>query len=148
MKFKRAIKGYSREWVGDTINLLNSEHSKEIEKLKENLSSLSKENESLKDEIKLLRKDIEQYKQMKDDIANTLLKVHLDASRQIQDTIEKTEEQENKKIEEISKLKKERSEIKDTLKNLSAELQAKVEEYRFKLETLFVHDKGEEANVK
>jgi chromosome segregation ATPase len=147
MKFKRAIKGYRRAWIDETINSLNSEYSREIEKLKENLSSLSKENEVLRGEIELLGRDIEQYKQIEDDMAKALLKVHLAASRQVHDVIEKAEEQENKRLETISKYKKEKSELKDALKNLSAELKSKVEEYRFKLET-FAQDKGEEADVK
>jgi predicted ribosome quality control (RQC) complex YloA/Tae2 family protein len=147
MKFKRAIKGYSREWIDKTINSLKSEHSNRISQLEQSLSSLLKENENLREEIELLLSNITQHKKVRSDMADELHKAHLSASRHVYDTVERVKLQEDKRLEIISKHEKEKAELKEILKSLSGELQSKVEEYKHKLEVFSIH-KGESADVK
>jgi septal ring factor EnvC (AmiA/AmiB activator) len=89
LKLKSSLWGYDPVLMDDEIELQNLEFDKEYKKLNEELQNAEKENSSIKMSIKSLEDEIATIKNLESEIGKKLLKVHMDASFRVFQSIRK-----------------------------------------------------------
>lgn len=141
--FKRSFVGYAPADVVEKINKANLEYEMEFGKNEKVLNSLDKDICSLNTEMQKVSDSIAATKAIEDQIAKTLLDVHMSSSYDVFKVLEKVEQMKKLKAETVLLYEKERTRLDDIVKNLISELQSRVQEYVQKLDIVSNEKAGE-----
>ena len=143
IKFKRSLIGYSPSCVMEKIRMMNLEFEKELNKLENDLLLVTHETESITEKIQILKSDIAAFEKLENNISRSLMQTYIQNSDEILHAEITAEQMKSGMQKSVIDHENERSRLKKVLKQLTEELQCKINEYRQKLVSFDFEEEGD-----
>lgn len=101
VKFARSFFGYDPEEVEYRIKLCNKEYEEKMRELTNKLFDRNQEIEVVKERVRVLEEELEEEKRINQEIIDTLLTAHMEASKNVYEAIKEGEYISKKTKEEV-----------------------------------------------
>jgi|GEM_PF-4059972 len=133
-KFSYSFFGYDPQAVEEKTGSLHREFQNRTQKLISDLSGINEGIRMLQQEIRKIDAELVEYKRINDEIMQILFAAHMEASEEVFKSVKKAEQTGSETRETVLRREKEYTELNNTLKRLTQEMQSVVRGYNRALE--------------